>query len=125
MAAVADASLAQVERRLLDRFVADLRELLGEELSAVWLFGSRARGEPAGEDSDIDLLVLAADASWDVKERIHGALGKAATDLDLRAVAWDLSIHVRTPEWLHGRREIRSFFIAEVDRDKVVLYGQP
>jgi hypothetical protein len=33
------------------------------------------------------------------------------------------SFSVRTPEWLRGRREIRSFFIAEVDRDKLVLYG--
>ena len=74
---------------------------------------------------DIDLLVLADDASWDAKERIHAALARAATQLDLAAVAWDLSIHVHTPEWLRGRREIRSFFIAEVDRDKVVLHGEP
>jgi len=26
---------------------------------------------------------------------------------------------------LRGRREIRSFFIAEVDRDKVFLHGEP
>jgi len=31
--------------------------------------------------------------------------------------------YVHTPEWLDGRRAIRSFFIAEVDRDKVVLHG--
>jgi predicted nucleotidyltransferase len=122
---IADVSLTRDEHRLLERFVVELRELLGDELSAVWLFGSRARGEPAGEDSDIDLLVLAGDASWDAKERIHGALAAAAADLDLAAVAWDLSIHVHTPEWLHGRREIRSFFIAEVDRDRVVLHGEP
>lgn len=125
MAALADASLSSDERRLLERFVAELRDLLGDGLSAVWLFGSRARGEPAHEDSDIDLLVLADDASWDGKERIHAALARAAAALDLAALAWDLSIHVNTPEWLLGRREIRSFFIAEVDRDKVVLHGKP
>ena len=125
MAAVTDASLTSDELRLLERFVSELRNLLGDGLSAVWLFGSRARGEPAGEDSDIDLLVLADDASWDAKERIHAALALAATQLDLAALTWDLSIHVHTPEWLRGRREIRSFFIAEVDRDKVVLHGEP
>ena len=35
------------------------------------------------------------------------------------------SILVFDPEWLNGRREIESFFIQEVDRDKVVLYGEP
>jgi hypothetical protein len=33
------------------------------------------------------------------------------------------SFFVETPEWLHGRRKIPSFFVAEVDRDKIVLYG--
>lgn len=124
MPAVADASLSSDERRLLKGFVAELRDSLGSDLWAVWLFGSRARGESTGQESDIDVLVLAADASWDAKERIHAALAHAAADVGLAAIAWDLSIHVHTPEWLRGRREIRSFFIAEVDRDKVVLHGE-
>ena len=33
------------------------------------------------------------------------------------------SPHVYTPERIARRREIRSFFIQEVDRDKIVLYG--
>jgi len=33
-------------------------------------------------------------------------------------VVWD-------PEWLRRRRAIRSFFIQEVDRDKIVLYEEP
>ncbi|HEX3609492.1 MAG TPA: hypothetical protein VHU14_07495 [Solirubrobacterales bacterium] len=33
------------------------------------------------------------------------------------------SVHVYDPDWLHGRREIESFFIGEVDRDKLVLAG--
>ncbi len=28
-------------------------------------------------------------------------------------------------EWLAGRRAIQSFFMQEVDRDKVVLAGRP
>jgi hypothetical protein len=48
-------------------------------------------------------------------------LGDVAGDLELGAVAFSFSVHVGTPEWLEQRRAIRSFFIAEVDRDKVVL----
>ena len=29
------------------------------------------------------------------------------------------------PEWVEGRRSIRSFFMQEVDRDKIVLVGEP
>ena len=33
------------------------------------------------------------------------------------------SVHVHDEEWLRRRREIESFFIGEVDRDKIVLAG--
>jgi hypothetical protein len=33
--------------------------------------------------------------------------------------------HTWDRTWLEGRREIGSFFIQEVDRDKVVLFGRP
>ncbi|MGI8513065.1 MAG: nucleotidyltransferase domain-containing protein [Solirubrobacteraceae bacterium] len=121
-----DASLSADERSLLERFVAELRLRLGPELFAVWLFGSRARGELDQEpDSDVDVLVLARDASWEGRRRVLRALDAAAAALGLEALSWSFSVHVNTPEWLAGRREIRSFFIAEVDRDKVVLCGGP
>jgi hypothetical protein len=50
-------------------------------------------------------------------------LDAQARELGLEALAWSFSIHVNTPAWLAQRREIESFFIAEVDRDKVVLSG--
>ncbi len=121
---LARAWLSADERSLLERFVAELGARLGRELYAVWLFGSRARGElPRDPDSDVDLLVLAGDVSWEGKRRVFSALDTAARDLGLEALSWSFSVHVNTPEWLAGRREIRSFFIAEVDRDKVVLCG--
>jgi predicted nucleotidyltransferase len=46
MATLATASLSDAERRALDRFVAAVQRELGDELHAVWLYGSRARGEP-------------------------------------------------------------------------------
>jgi predicted nucleotidyltransferase len=123
----ADTSLSADERLLLERFVSALRADPEIELHAVWLFGSRARGEaPAGEGSDVDLLILVHDASWDGKGRVHDALADAVADAPLlQSVRWSLSLHIQTPQWLAQRREIRSFFIAEVDRDKVVLAGSP
>jgi predicted nucleotidyltransferase len=124
VATLAGTSLTVDERALLERFAALLRERLGARLRAVWLYGSRARGEaPAHEDSDVDVLVLVDDASWEGKERVHGALDDAAGALGLEAVSWSFSVHVETRQWLAGRRAIKSFFIAEVDRDKVIVEG--
>jgi predicted nucleotidyltransferase len=124
MRSLADAALSADERRLLEGFAWNLDERLGPSLDAIWLFGSRARGQrPLSEDSDIDVLVLAADASWDGRRRVHEALDDAARELDLESLAFSCSVHVNTPEWLAQRRAIQSFFIAEVDRDKVVVAG--
>jgi predicted nucleotidyltransferase len=123
MTTLAQASLSTDERALLTRFASELRSE-GVEPQAIWLFGSRARGERPEEDSDVDVLVLVEDASWESKMRVHAALQTAARALDLQALTWSFSIHINTPAWLAQRRRIHSFFIAEVDRDKIVLSGQ-
>ncbi len=123
MAALSEASLRDGERVLLDRFVEELRLRLGGELQGVWLFGSRARGEKPAEDSDVDVLVFVNDASWDGRMRVRRMLDDVALELNMGALTWFFSVHVHTPEWLAQRREIRSFFVAELDRDKIALCG--
>jgi predicted nucleotidyltransferase len=120
---LAEATLSAEERALLEGFVEEVRLRLGDELHAVWLFGSRARGEEPSQESDVDVLVLVEDASWDGRMLVRGMLDDVARELGLDALAWSFSIHVHTPQWLDQRREIRSFFLAEVDRDKIALCG--
>jgi predicted nucleotidyltransferase len=124
MTTLAQASLSTDELALLARFTAELASENEVEPYAIWLFGSRARGEPPEEYSDVDVLVLVEDASWAGKTRVHDALQAAARALDLQALTVSFSIHINTPAWLEQRRAIRSFFIAEVDRDKIVLSGE-
>lgn len=51
--------------------VSALDAAYGEALRAIWLFGSRARGEaPRGEGSDVDLLVLLRGADWRVRNEV-------------------------------------------------------
>ncbi len=123
MTTLAETTLSADERMLVERFVEELRARLKGELHAVWLFGSRARGEQPSSESDVDVLVLVDDASWDGRMLVRSMLDDAARELDLDALTWSFSVHVHTPAWLAQRREIRSFFIAEVDRDKVTLVG--
>jgi predicted nucleotidyltransferase len=121
MTVLVETSLTGDERTLVERFAEELRVRLRDELHALWLFGSRARSESPSEESDVDLLVLVDDASWDGRMGVRQVLDDAARELGLDALAWSFSVHVHTPDWLAQRREIRSFFVAELDRDKVVL----
>jgi hypothetical protein len=70
MATLAQASLSTDERALLTRFAAELYSEDDVQPRAIWLFGSRARGEQPEEYSDVDVLVLVEDASWEGKMRV-------------------------------------------------------
>ncbi|NJE01177.1 nucleotidyltransferase domain-containing protein [Thermococcus sp. JdF3] len=50
-------------RKIAEAFARDAKKLLGKDLVEIILFGSVARGE-AGEESDIDLLVIVEGDSW-------------------------------------------------------------
>jgi predicted nucleotidyltransferase len=118
---IARASLTHSERRVLERLVDVLRDQLGSDLHAIWLYGSRARGETPHPDSDIDLMVIADGGSQRHGIKSIELLNELALVEGISPVWY--SFFIEDPEWLRGRREIRSFFIAEVDRDKIVLYG--
>ncbi len=127
--ALAGAALTDAERRIVKRIVERLREELGESLRAVWLYGSRARGEadPGETDpdrrSDVDLLAI-VDPSRDAREVAWWALPMVEEEAD---AAGDspvyYSLRIFDTGWLSERRGIRSFFVQEVDRDKLVIYG--
>jgi len=118
-----EASLTDAERRALQRFVGLLEDRLGPRLRSVWLYGSRARGEPPHPESDIDVLVVA--------DPVHPDDDLAAIDVawqaldEERVTGTRISTRFYDPERLARRREIQSFFIQEVDRDKIVLSGEP
>jgi len=114
------AQLTQSERRVLERFASHLDNELGGDLRGLWLYGSRARGT-AHPESDVDLLVI-ADGGRDRYGRTAGDLSEEAAIAEGES-PFNYSVHVHDPEWLQQRREIESFFIQEVDRDKIVLLG--
>ncbi|MBV8999433.1 MAG: nucleotidyltransferase domain-containing protein [Solirubrobacterales bacterium] len=123
MPTLADTSLTEDERRVVERLVALMTERFGGRLHSVWLYGSRARGEQPRPESDIDLLAIAdAGADDDVLTAIT-LVDEAVEQLGVPRPI--VSVKVYDPSWLEGRRQIESFFIREVDRDKVVLYGKP
>lgn len=123
------AALNDRERRVLERIVALLRKELGEDLLALWLYGSRARGEADPEEtdfdlrSDIDLLAIigpgreASQVKWDIIPMVEAAAdAEGDSPVYYSLLFFDL-------DYLQDRRRIRSFFTQEVDRDKIVLHG--
>ena len=116
------AQLTESERRAIERFASRLNEELGDDLRGLWLYGSRARGT-AHPESDVDLLVI-AEGGRDRYGRIAGDLSEEIAIAEGES-PFNYSVHVRDPAWLQRRREIESFFIQEVDRDKIVLAGSP
>lgn len=118
-----EASLTDSERRTLDRLVEHLARTFAARLRSVWLYGSRARGERPHEESDIDILVV-LDPSLPEDDLKVIELAWTAVD-EAGPVTGLISPLVYSAERLAQRREIRSFFVHEVDRDKIVLYGEP
>jgi predicted nucleotidyltransferase len=116
------ATLGESERRTLERLVGLLEERLGEELVSVWLYGSRARGERPHDESDVDVIVVTQKGmdDWDLVDRalVEAAGAEGANPF------W-FSIQLFEPEWIADRRRIESFYLREVDRDKIVLAGTP
>lgn len=121
MPVLADAALDERERELLDRLVAELARVYGDDLDCVWLYGSRARGDRPHDESDIDVLVVTRSerddkplipAVW----RVLDQLGNPPIIVDPRQ---------RSRAWVEDRRAIDSFFLRDLDRDKIVLYGGP
>jgi predicted nucleotidyltransferase len=114
------AQFTESERRVVERFASRLDSELGGDLRGLWLYGSRARGT-AHPESDVDLLVI-ADGGRDRYGRIAGDLSEEVAIAEGES-PFNYSVHVYDLEWLRSRRAIKSFFIQEVDRDKIVLAG--
>ena len=108
---------------MLERLVRLLQNEFGESLRSVWLYGSRARGEVPHEESDVDVLVVVDRGGPDELGRVLRLVDEAAEAEGGRPAFFSALVY--SPERVAQRRQIRSFFIQEVDRDKIVLAGEP
>lgn len=119
MPALTDAALDERELALVHRLADVLRETYGDDLYGVWLYGSRARGERTHDESDIDVLVITRSERDD--EQLIPLTWGVLDELGIRGVPVD--VRQRSLAWVEDRRRIDAFFLRELDRDKIVLYG--
>jgi uncharacterized protein (UPF0332 family)/predicted nucleotidyltransferase len=123
MTTLATASLTSAERRVLRRAVAALRAELGDELLAVWLYGSRVNGAEVHAESDVDLVVVTSGGSARDASRIMRIFFDAADAEGAGAALF--SPHVESPASLAELRAMDSFYLRNVERERLVLSGDP
>ena len=107
-----EVDLPEHVRRVLDRIVEEAKKL--GRLEAVILFGSWAKRE-AGEESDVDVLVVA-----DVRSRLRAAGRLMAAVYDIQ-VPVDVVVY-RPGEW-RERKRLVGMMPYEAARDGVLWYG--
>ncbi|MBI2184254.1 MAG: nucleotidyltransferase domain-containing protein [Thaumarchaeota archaeon] len=102
------------------RTIAALKERVLSELrnsiDSLILYGSAARGEYRGIDSDIDILLIAEDRTKLTYEKAR----KIATEIDLENATATTLVHLSRKEFEQNIK--RSPFLQNVLEEGVVLY---
>ncbi len=111
--------MTQTLQSLVEQYVLNLKEIYGEHLKRVILYGSLARGDFRA-DSDIDIMILLNLSDLDIKEYRHQLSGMTFDfnldhDVDIKPIA---KSEQHFMEWLENYP-----FYANVNRDGVILYG--
>ncbi|MBN2117596.1 MAG: nucleotidyltransferase domain-containing protein [Anaerolineales bacterium] len=75
-------NLSETERTAVLDFLTRVRSAYGSQIRRAMLFGSKARGE-ATSDSDIDLLLIVTDETWQLRDEICNISANVSLQYDL------------------------------------------
>ncbi len=108
-------NLTPWEWQALQALFARLQKSYGKKFQRAILFGSKARGDSDG-DSDIDVLLLVEQETWQIRDEISGIVA----DINLE---YDLQIDVRVIGISRWQRlaEIQAGLYRNITRDAVPL----
>lgn len=106
-------------KKLMEKYVEEIRKIYGSHLRKVILYGSYARGD-FHPDSDIDIMILLDITDLDLKE--YGTkLSYMTFDFNLDH---DLDIKPIAKNEEHFKKWLDNYpFYANINREGVVLYG--
>ncbi len=104
---------------LIEQYVSKVREIYGDHLKKVILYGSLARGD-FREDSDADLMILLDLSDLEIKAYRH-QLSDMTFDFNLDH---DLDIKPMAKSEEHFLKWVENYpFYANVAKEGVTLYG--
>jgi len=103
------------EEVVINSFVKELKEKLGDEIVSIRLFGSKVRGDFHGE-SDIDIFVLIKEKKKSVIEELDEIAANYVLhyDLPLSPVVYDIFEYEKN-------KELGSFFFENVEGEGILL----
>ena len=107
-----------IRERTLHELVARLRELEGNNLIRVILYGSVARGD-AREDSDTDVLILLRNENGDPIDRISDTV--VDVDMGTGECCTHIAPNIFDLEAFYHKDRYHGFF-QNLDNDGVILY---
>lgn len=106
-------------KKILSELAELLKQVYGDKLKAVILYGSVARGNE-DEDSDVDVMVLVDGNNLDLK-KYDDKLSEVSTDISLKYLKVFSIIDVSYQEYRDWRNV--SPFYKNVSEEGVVLYA--
>lgn len=103
-----------IEKKVINSFVKELREKLGDNIITIRLFGSKVRGD-FEEYSDIDIFILVKQKGY-VRDKISDIAADYFFEYNvpLAPVVYSL------PEY-EKNKELGSFFFEQVEKEGVTL----
>ena len=107
--------LDKTEKNVIDAFIKELRENLGDEIVSIRLFGSKVRGDFHVE-SDTDIFILIKEKTPDIREKVSGLAADYIFDYDI-----PLSISLYDLFEYEKNRELGSFFFENIEKEGVLL----
>lgn len=108
--------LSELEREILNQFIAHLNRTHPREVRAVILYGSKARGD-ARNDSDIDILLLVNNRGRIDRDKIYDFVLEAELEHNV-----DISLNIYDAEHFKRLVEARSPFASSVLREGEILW---
>ena len=107
--------LSRDEKEIVESFVEDLRNTLGNEIVKIVLFGSKTRGD-FREESDIDIFILVREKTLDIIDKVGDLTADYLFngDIPLSPVLYDLFEYQKN-------KELGSFFFENVEKEGISL----
>lgn len=108
-------NLSEVERTAVLEFLERVRSMYDGQIQRAILFGSKARGE-ATSDSDIDVLLIVADETWQFRDEICNI----SADVSLK---YDVLLDARVigaARWQY-MRDIQAGLYQNISREAIPL----
>jgi predicted nucleotidyltransferase len=110
-------ALPPAVRERLDHWVKSLEKALGDELVGILVHGSTVRGEYRPGDSDVDVVVVVKDASFEKLEAISNAMQLARYSARIEAM-------ILTEKEIAGAADCFPLLYDEIKRSHALLAGR-